>query len=62
MVGFRYDYSEYSRRNWILLNVCCLMEEITRELIKMMFYNNRLLQSIKNCTSKEKFTFVQQND
>lgn len=38
------------------------MEEITRELIKMMFYNNRLLQSIKNCTSKEKFTLVPQND
>ena len=62
MIGFRYDYSEYSRRNWILLNVCCLMEEIIRELIKMMFYNSELLQSIKDCTSKEKFTLVPQND
>ena len=62
MVGFRYDYSEYSRRNWIFLNVCCLMKEVTRELIKMMFYNNELLQSIKDCTSKEKFTLVSQDD
>ena len=38
------------------------MKEVTRELIKMMFYNNELLQSIKDCTSKEKFTLVSQDD
>lgn len=62
MVGFRYDYSEYSRRNWIFLNAICLMEEIIRELLKMMFYNNEFLQSIKECKNKENFTFVPQTE
>lgn len=62
MAGFCYDYSEYSKRNWILLNACCLMEDVTRELIKMMFYNKELLQSIKDCKSKENLTFILQNN
>lgn len=58
MVGFGYDYSEYSRRNWALLNACCLIEEISKKILKMMFYNNEFLQSIKKCKNKEKFSKI----
>lgn len=58
MVGFRYDYSEYSRRNWAILNACCLMEDIIRKLIKTMFYNNEFLETMKKCKNKNQFQLM----
>lgn len=42
-----FDYSEYSRKNWVINYVCCLLDEIVRKLIWMLFYDKTALASIK---------------
>lgn len=45
---FAFDYSEYSRKNWTVFNVCCLLDDVLRKIIYMMFYDYKTLESIKN--------------
>lgn len=45
---YNFDYSEYSRKNWVILNSCCLLQEAIVKMIKMMFYNKDELLKIKN--------------
>lgn len=45
---YDFDYSEYSRKNWILLHTCCLLEDIIREIISLLFYEKNELLRIKN--------------
>lgn len=42
-----FDYSEYSRKNWVINYVCCLLDEVVRKLIWMAFYDKAALASIK---------------
>lgn len=45
---YSFDYSEYSRKNWVLLHTCCLLEDIIREIISLLFYEKDELLKIKN--------------
>ena len=42
-----FDYSEYSRKNWVLLNVCCLLSDIVKAMINKMFENKEYMDSLK---------------
>lgn len=44
---FVFDYSEYSRKNWTIGHICCLLDDILRRIFYMMFYDYRTLESIK---------------
>lgn len=33
MKNFHFDYTEYSRQNWILLHTCCLLDDLLREVL-----------------------------
>lgn len=48
MINYNFDYSEYSRINWILLHVCCLLDDLIAKVIKIMFENESKLLEIKN--------------
>lgn len=43
---FWFDYSELSRKNWIIQNVCCLMDDIVRKLIQILLLDRKQLDSI----------------
>lgn len=45
---FAFDYSEYSRKNWTVSHICCLLDDVLRRIIYMMFYDYKTLESIKN--------------
>ncbi len=45
---YTFDYSEYSRRNWVLLHVCCQLDDIVRQLIYLLFFNRVELEQIRN--------------
>ena len=45
---FWYDYSEYSRKNWVIGYVCCLVDNVLRQLIWLMFYDRASLEQIKS--------------
>jgi len=45
---FSFDYSELSRKNWTIQHVCCLLDDIIRKLVYMLFYNRNELERIKN--------------
>ena len=44
---YSFDYSEYSRQNWVLLNVCCLLSETVKTMIKKEFDNKAFMNSLK---------------
>lgn len=48
---YSFDYSEYSRKNWVLLNACCLLEDTVRNIIIMLFTDREKLKSIKDSTN-----------
>ncbi|MBU3196719.1 hypothetical protein KPL26_08530 [Clostridium algidicarnis] len=33
MSNYQFDYTEYSRSNWILLHTCCLLDDILKEVL-----------------------------
>lgn len=45
--GFAFDYSEYSRKNWVIQHICCLLDEVLRQLIYMMFYDRTRFIQLK---------------
>lgn len=45
---YNFDYYEYSRKNWGLLSVCCLLDEILRGIIHLLLYDYKELERIKN--------------
>lgn len=47
---YNFDYSEYSRKNWVLLDACCLLEDTVRNIIIMLFTDKEKLKSIKDST------------
>lgn len=48
MINYNFDYSEYSRLNWILLHICCILDDLVAKVIKIMFDNKSQLLEIKN--------------
>ncbi len=44
---FDFDYSEYSRKNWTVQHICCLLDEVIRQLIHMLFYDRSKLNQLK---------------
>lgn len=47
---YNFDYSEYRRKNWVLLDACCLLEDTVRNIIIMLFTDKEKLKSIKDST------------
>ena len=47
---FSFDYAEYSRKNWGILSICCLLDDVLRNIIYMLFYDYEKLEIIKNGT------------
>ena len=44
---FEFDYSEYSRKNWTIEHVCCLLDDVLKMIFNMMFYDYETLENIK---------------
>lgn len=44
---FCFDYTEYSRKNWVISHVCCLLDDIVKTLIGMMFFDKKQLVDLK---------------
>ncbi len=44
--NFHFDYSEYSRKNWTLLAICCSLDDIVRELIWLLFNDRKSLDEL----------------
>ncbi len=44
---FAFDYSEYSRKNWVVQHICCLLDDVIRQLIHMLFYDRSKLDQLK---------------
>lgn len=44
---FSFDYSEYSRKNWVILHVCCELDDILRRIICVLLYNREKLEKIQ---------------
>lgn len=44
---YAFDYSEYSRKNWVLLNACCLLERAVKRIIYMLFTDKEAVKVIK---------------
>lgn len=45
---FGFDYTEYSRKNWVIFHVCYLLDDIVKTLIGMMFFDKERLKELKN--------------
>lgn len=48
--NYNFDYSEYSRKNWVLLHACCLLSDAVRKMIVILFKNREDLERIKEST------------
>lgn len=46
--NFSFDYSEYSRKNWVILHICCELERVVKKMINMLFLDRNKLWDIKN--------------
>lgn len=46
--NFSFDYSEYSRKNWVILHICCELERVVRKMVNMLFLDRDKLENIKN--------------
>ena len=44
---YSFDYSEYSRKNWVLRNACCLLEAAVKRIIYMLFTEKDTIKRIK---------------
>lgn len=44
---YEFDYSEYSRKNWVLLHICCTIDDIVRNLILTLLFDREKLEQIK---------------
>lgn len=50
MNQFSFDYSEYSRLNWVLLDVCCLLDNLLAEVLFETLHGKYKIDKIKNTT------------
>jgi len=46
--NFSFDYSEYSRKNWVILHICCELERVVRKMVNMLFLDRDKLENIRN--------------
>ena len=44
---FDFDYSEYSRQNWAISNICCALDDALRKMLFMLFTDRTKLEQIK---------------
>ncbi|MBR3743137.1 MAG: hypothetical protein IKN04_22220 [Clostridia bacterium] len=44
---FDFDYSEYSRQNWAISNICCALDDALRKIIYLLFTDRNRLEQIK---------------
>lgn len=44
---YSFDYSEYSRKNWVLNNAYCLLEKAVKKIIYLLFIEKEILKQIK---------------
>lgn len=45
---FWFDYSELSRKNWVIQHVCCILDDVIRQLICMLLFDRESLSKLKN--------------
>ena len=45
---FSFDYSEYSRKNWIIQHVCYILDSIVSQLVCLLLLDRSKLNEIKN--------------
>lgn len=50
---FEFDYSEYSRKNWTIEHVCCLLDDVLKKIFNMVFYDYETLENIKKPDDKK---------
>ena len=50
---YSFDYSEYSRQNWVLLNACCLLSDAVKTMIIKTFDDKAFMSSLKKKKIKE---------
>lgn len=45
--NYSFDYTEYSRKNWVLLNACSMLSEAVRNMIILLLENRETIEKIK---------------
>lgn len=45
--NYSFEYTEYSRKNWVLLNAGCMLSDAVKAMIKMLFDERETLEEIK---------------
>lgn len=50
---FEFDYSEYSRKNWTIEHVCCLLDDVLKKIFNMVFCDYETLENIKKPDDKK---------
>lgn len=45
--GYWFDYSEYSRQNWAIMNICCNLLEVIKSLIATALTNKSYIETLK---------------
>lgn len=48
MKNYWFDYIEYSRENWIYLNLCCILNEIVSKIIWLELSDKKKMERIKS--------------
>ena len=50
---YNYDYSEYSRQNWCLLNACCKLDDAIRQMLILALTDRDALHKVKSSKSPD---------
>ena len=53
---YHFDYSEYSRQNWCLLNACCKLDDAIRQMLILALTDRETLRKVKNAKSIEELS------
>lgn len=56
MKNFSFDYTEYSHQNWVLLHVCCLLDDLLSEILFMSLKEKDEMIGIINIDKLSKST------
>lgn len=44
---FWFDYAEVSRRNWVIANVCLVLDKVLYPMIKLLFFDREKIDEVK---------------
>lgn len=52
---FAFDYTEYSRKNWVIMSISCLLDDTVGKLMYLKLVHDDSLTTLKKCKSLDDF-------